>query len=118
MTRSNLSVAVQESHILVVLRGTCFILKYRKQEAPWLAIEEFGPDDPGASRSIQSGLLGQPPIDASLWQSGGLRPAASSDFIRIASTLSNRSWRIAFASCSSLSRRTSVGFDCSSRMNS
>lgn len=33
MTRSNLSVEVQESHILVVLRGTCFRAKYRKPEA-------------------------------------------------------------------------------------
>jgi hypothetical protein len=35
MTRSNLSVEVQESHILVVLRGTCFRAKYRKPEALW-----------------------------------------------------------------------------------
>jgi hypothetical protein len=34
MTHSNLRVEVQGTHILVVLRGTCFKAKYRKQEAP------------------------------------------------------------------------------------
>jgi hypothetical protein len=48
MTHSNLSVEVQGTHILVVLRGTCFRAKYRRQEAPWLATDEFGPDDPEA----------------------------------------------------------------------
>ena len=48
MTHSNLSVEVQGTHILVVLRGTCFRAKYRKQEAPWLATDELGPDDPEA----------------------------------------------------------------------
>ena len=48
MTHSNLTVEVQGTHILVVLRGTCFRAKYRKQDAPWLATEELGPDDPGA----------------------------------------------------------------------
>jgi hypothetical protein len=52
MTHSNLTVEVQGTHILVVLRGTCFRAKYRKQEAPWLAIEEHGPDDPGATISL------------------------------------------------------------------
>ena len=52
MTHSNLIVEVQGSHILVVLRGTCFRAKYRKQKAPWLAIEESGPDDPGATISL------------------------------------------------------------------
>ena len=41
MTHSNLSVEVQGTHILVVLRGTCFRAKYRKQEAPWLATAEL-----------------------------------------------------------------------------
>jgi len=49
MTHSNLTVEVQGNHILVVLRGTCFRAKYRKQDAPWLALEEHGPDDPGAA---------------------------------------------------------------------
>ena len=48
MTHSNLTVEVQGTHILIVLRGTCFRAKYRKQEAPWLLTEEFGPDDPEA----------------------------------------------------------------------
>ena len=52
MTHSNLTVEVQGTHILVVLRGTCFRAKYRKQEAPWLAIEEYGPDDSGAMISL------------------------------------------------------------------
>jgi hypothetical protein len=49
MIHSNLTVEVQGNHILVVLRGTCFRAKYRKQDAPWLALEEHGPDDPGAA---------------------------------------------------------------------
>ena len=52
MTHSNLKVEVQGTHILVVLRGTCFRAKYRKQDAPWLAIEENGPDDPGATITL------------------------------------------------------------------
>jgi|RifCSP13_1_1023834.scaffolds.fasta_scaffold01264_6 hypothetical protein len=52
MTHSNLTVEVQGTHILVVLRGTCFRAKYRKQDAPWLATEEYGPDDPGAMISL------------------------------------------------------------------
>jgi hypothetical protein len=43
---------VQGTHILVVLRGTCFRAKYRKQEAPWLAIDEYGPDDPEATITL------------------------------------------------------------------
>src|SRR5262249_57878459 len=42
----------QGIHILVVLRGTCFRAKYRKQEAPWLATAELGPDDPGAPMTL------------------------------------------------------------------
>ena len=49
MTHSNLTVEVQGNQILVVLRGTCFRAKYRKQDAPWLALVEHGPDDPGAA---------------------------------------------------------------------
>ena len=52
MTHSNLTVEVQGTHILVVLRGTCFRAKYRKQDAPWLATEEYGPDDPEAPMSL------------------------------------------------------------------
>lgn len=52
MIHSNLTVDVQGTHILVVLRGTCFRAKYRKQDAPWLATEEYGPDDPDAPMSL------------------------------------------------------------------
>jgi hypothetical protein len=52
MTHSNLSVEVQGTHILVVLRGTCLRAKYRKQEASWLATAELGPDDPDAPRTL------------------------------------------------------------------
>jgi hypothetical protein len=48
MTHSNLSVEVQGNHIIVFLRGTCFRARYRKQEAPWLATDDFGTDDPEA----------------------------------------------------------------------
>jgi hypothetical protein len=47
MTPSNLSVEVQGTHIIVVLRGTCFRAKYRKQDSV-LATAELGPDDPEA----------------------------------------------------------------------
>ena len=52
LTHSNLTVEVQGSYILVALRGTCFRAKYRKQEAPWLATDEYGPDDPGAAITL------------------------------------------------------------------
>jgi hypothetical protein len=42
MTHSNLTVEVQDVYILVALRGTCFRAKYRKQEATWLATDEWG----------------------------------------------------------------------------
>ena len=51
MTYSNLKVEVQGSYILVAMRGTCLRAKYRKQEAPWLATDEYGPDDPEATIS-------------------------------------------------------------------
>ena len=50
MTHSNLKVEVQGTYILVAVRGTC--LKYRKQEAPWLATDECGPDDPEATITL------------------------------------------------------------------
>jgi hypothetical protein len=49
MTHSNLRVEVLGNTIVVAMRGTCFRAKYRKQEAPWLATDEFGPDDPDAA---------------------------------------------------------------------
>ena len=48
MAHSNLKVEVQGTSILVAMRGTCLRAKYRKQEAPWLATDELGPDDPDA----------------------------------------------------------------------
>ena len=52
MTHSKLTVEVQGTRILVALRGTCFRAKYRKQDAPWLATEDCGPDDPDAPISL------------------------------------------------------------------
>ena len=49
MTHSNLRVEVRGNTIMVAMRGTCFRAKYRKQEAPWLATHEYGPDDPEAA---------------------------------------------------------------------
>ena len=48
MTHSNLRVEVQDPFILVAMRGTCLSAKYRKQDAPWLAPEEYG-EDPEAT---------------------------------------------------------------------
>ena len=31
---------------------TCFRVKYRKQEAPWLSVQEYGPDDPDATITL------------------------------------------------------------------
>jgi hypothetical protein len=52
MTHSNLRVEVQGTNIVVVLRGTCFRAKYRKQNAPWLATDEYGPDDLDAPMTL------------------------------------------------------------------
>jgi len=52
MTHSNLKVEVQGTYIFVAMRGTCFRAKYRKQEAPWLATDEYGLDDPEATITL------------------------------------------------------------------
>ena len=53
MTHSDLvKVEVQGADISVAMRGTCFRVKYRKQEAPWLIAREYGPDDPDAKISL------------------------------------------------------------------
>jgi hypothetical protein len=44
MIHSNLRVEIQGPCILVALRGTCFRAKYRKQDAPWLATDEYTED--------------------------------------------------------------------------
>jgi hypothetical protein len=48
VTHSNLKIEVQDPYILVAMRGTCLRAKYRKQDAPWLAPEEYG-EDPEAA---------------------------------------------------------------------
>jgi hypothetical protein len=45
-------VDVQGPDILVAMRGTCFRVRYRKQESPWLVAREYGPDDPGATVTL------------------------------------------------------------------
>ena len=44
MTHSNLRVEVQGPYILVTMRGTCLRAKFRKQDAPWLAMDEYKDD--------------------------------------------------------------------------
>ncbi len=41
---SNLRVDVHDPYILVALRGTCLRAKFRKQDAPWLAMDEYEED--------------------------------------------------------------------------
>ena len=48
MTHSNLKIDVQDPYIQVAMRGTCLRAKYRKQDAPWLAPEEYV-EDPDAT---------------------------------------------------------------------
>ena len=52
MMHSNLRVEVQDPYILVALRGTCLRAKYRRQDAPWLATDEYGPEDPEATITL------------------------------------------------------------------
>ena len=49
MTHCKLRVDVQGIFISVSLRGTCLWVRYRRQEAPWLAADAYGPDHPEAS---------------------------------------------------------------------
>ena len=57
MTHSDLvRIEVQGADILVAMRGTCFRVKYRKQEAPWLIAYEYGPDDPDATITLSTSL--------------------------------------------------------------
>ena len=44
MIHSNLRVEVQGPYILVAMRGTCLMAKYRKQKAPWLAMDGYAED--------------------------------------------------------------------------
>ena len=61
MIHFNLRIEVQGSYILVAMRGTCFRAKYRKQDAPWLAMDEYV-EDPEASQPSRSSeaSLGKP----------------------------------------------------------
>ena len=52
MTHSNLRVEVRGSCILVAMRGTSLRAKFRKQEAPWLAMDEYE-EDTGALITLQ-----------------------------------------------------------------
>jgi hypothetical protein len=52
MYHSKLRVEVEGTSILVIMRGTCLRARYRRQEAPWLATDEFGPDDPDAPMTM------------------------------------------------------------------
>ena len=56
MTHSNLRVEVRGTYILVSMRGTSLRAKFRKQEASWLAMDEYE-EDTGALP-----LLGRPPM--------------------------------------------------------
>ena len=49
MTHSNLRVEVQGPYILVTMRGTCLRAKFRKQDAPWLATDEYKDDSEALS---------------------------------------------------------------------
>ena len=44
MTHSNLRVEVQGPYIVVAMRGTCLRAKFRRQEAPWLVMDEYEED--------------------------------------------------------------------------
>ena len=44
MTHSNLRVEVQGHYILVAMRGTYLRAKFRKQDAPWLAMDKYKED--------------------------------------------------------------------------
>ena len=60
MIHSNLRVEVQGSYILVAMRGTCLKAKYRKQEAPWLAMDEYAEDSeaPMTFQGVSNSRLG------------------------------------------------------------
>jgi hypothetical protein len=48
MTHSDrIRAEVQGPDISSRCEGTCFRMKYRKGNAPWLVAREYGPDDPG-----------------------------------------------------------------------
>jgi hypothetical protein len=52
MAHSSLRIEVLGNTIRVAMRGTCFRASYRKQEAPWLATDAYGPDVPDATVSF------------------------------------------------------------------
>ena len=53
MTHSDrIKAEVQGPDIFVAMRGTCFRMTYRKGDAPWLVVRDYGPDDPGAPATL------------------------------------------------------------------
>ena len=64
MTHSNLMVEVQDPYILVAMRGTCLRAKYRKQDAPWLAPEEYGEDCAISGHFAKTSVVPPPPAVA------------------------------------------------------
>lgn len=44
MIHSNLRLEVQGPYIVVAMRGTCLRARFRKQDAPWLAMDGYEED--------------------------------------------------------------------------
>src|SRR5436190_2177499 len=44
MTHANLRLKIQGPYIVVTMRGTCLRARFRKQDAPWLAMEGYEED--------------------------------------------------------------------------
>jgi hypothetical protein len=44
MIHSNLRLEVEGPYIVVAMRGTCLRARFRKQEAPWLAMDGYEED--------------------------------------------------------------------------
>ena len=44
MIHSNLRIEVQGHYIVVAMRGTCLRARFRKQDAPWLAMDGYQED--------------------------------------------------------------------------
>ena len=44
ISHSGLRVEVQGRYIVVSMRGTCLRMKFRKQDAPWLAVDGYEDD--------------------------------------------------------------------------
>jgi hypothetical protein len=44
MIHSNLRIEVQGHYVIVAIRGTCLRARFRKQDAPWLAMDGYEED--------------------------------------------------------------------------